>query len=100
MAGKPRYVESVPRPHIDCCFVGCANSANVRLWTKTGWANVCARVNALEIGPFHYEAIEQVPRVTNNYLLDEIRAARRNTEPALGIPTDALERELAERMNP
>ena len=94
---------------IDCCVMG--------------WANVCARVHPSEVGPFHYETIEQVPRVTNNPYLDEIRSAYKKSaayarihgpiqgaakqrEPGsdddlpLGIPTDALERELAERMNP
>ena len=108
---------------IDCCVMGCPNPARASVWTKTGWANVCARVHPSEVGPFHYETIEQVPRVTNNPYLDEIRSAYKKSaayarihgpiqgaakqrEPGsdddlpLGIPTDALERELAERMNP
>ena len=121
LCGKFGQESQVRRPHIQCCVEGCQNSANVKVWTKTGWANVCARVNAGDLGTYHYEQIEQVPRVTSNPYMDELRAARRNgpkkipeaigniiprqpgedrEEPALGIPIDDLEREFADRANP
>lgn len=65
------------------------NSANVRLFTKTGWVNVCARVHPSETGVFHYEQVETVPRVTHNPYLDEIRASvkkKRNQRETLRIP--------------
>ena len=80
MAARKRQsqiLDSQPRPHIDCCVAGCPNSANVRLFTRHGWVNVCARVNPAQVGQFHYETIETVPRVTHNPYLDSIRAARK-----------------------
>ena len=78
MAAKPKFVESAPRPFIPCCFDGCTNNANVRVWTKTGWANVCARVDRADtVNTYHYERIETVPRVTHNLVMDELRAKRR-----------------------
>ena len=120
MPGSAQQNETPRRPHIQCCVEGCPNSANVRVWTKTGWANVCARVNASDIGTFHYEQIQQVPRVTHNPYLDALRAARRNgpknipeaigniipREPGadddlpLRIGRDPLEEEFADRANP
>lgn len=82
-AAKPTNARRAkPQVHIQCCVAGCPNNANVRLWTRTGWVNVCARVHPSEQGPFHYEQIEQAPRVTHNPYLDAIRAARRNRDAA------------------
>ena len=33
--------EAPERPHVACCFAGCGSSALARVWTSTGWANVC-----------------------------------------------------------
>lgn len=30
-----------PRPHVDCCRVGCGANALIRLKTPTGWGNFC-----------------------------------------------------------
>lgn len=37
---------------IACCFAGCGEGAICRVWTKTGWANVCKA---------HYPSIDRVP---------------------------------------
>lgn len=58
------------RQIIACCFQGCLNPANVRLWTKTGWVNVCALV--------HSGKVETVQRVETNHHLEVLRAARRS----------------------
>lgn len=78
MLGTPQQNDALRRPHIQCCFADCTNSANVRIWTKTGWANVCARVNAGEVGVFHYEQVERAPRVSHTPHLEEIRAKLRS----------------------
>jgi hypothetical protein len=52
--------------HVDCCFVGCSKSGIVRVFTATGWANVCT---------LHYPEVKQVPRVCRNLHCEEIRAA-------------------------
>jgi len=55
-----------PVRSISCCFAGCANSATIRVWTRTGWANVCEA---------DYGRIETVPRVSNNPTVQAIRDA-------------------------
>ena len=70
----------LPRPHIQCCFHGCPNSANVRIWTKTGWVNVCARVDRSDTETiYHYEKVERAPRITHNLVMDDLRAAYRKS---------------------
>lgn len=99
----------VPLPHIACSYMGCGTSAVCRVWTKTGWANVCLK---------HYEVIETVKRPSINLTTQEIKeryAARYipqiKAERIPGaddeqksvsdlIPLDDLERELMERANP
>lgn len=58
---EPEYVRSVA-----CCYAGCPNNATMRVWTRTGWANVC---------PVDYEHIEIVPRVSESPIVKKIREA-------------------------
>jgi len=51
---------------ISCCFAGCANNATIRVWTRTGWANVCEA---------DYGRVEIVPRVSTNPTVQAIREA-------------------------
>lgn len=123
LCGKFGQESQSRQAHIQCCVDGCQNSANVRVWTKTGWANVCARVNANQVGVFHYETIEIVPRRTCTPFMEECReayakamgrgvvipGALKNILPrepgsdddlALGITRDALEQEFLDRAQP
>ena len=58
-ASQVREPRTVP-----CCFVGCIEKAMCRVWTKTGWADVCVT---------HYQEIEIVPRPVHSPAVDEIR---------------------------
>ncbi len=49
---------------IPCCYVVCGVKAMCRVWTKTGWANVCVP---------HYSMIEIIPREVHSPAVDEIR---------------------------
>lgn len=62
---KPAFVET-PRPHIECCYANCMECAVCRVWTKTGWANVCL---------IHYPKIEIEPRRTNSWYEMDCREA-------------------------
>ena len=41
MLGAPRDSNTPPVKVIACCFDGCPEGAICRIFTKTGWANVC-----------------------------------------------------------
>jgi len=65
--GAPREVSGAPaRPLIPCCFQNCLEGALVRVWTKTGWANVCVT---------HYPKIETVLRKVDSWQTLEVRKA-------------------------
>ena len=51
---------------VPCCYVGCGVKAMCRVWTKTGWANVCIP---------HYSEIEIIPREIHSPAVEEIRKA-------------------------
>ena len=68
--------------HVSCSYDGCFKGANVRVWTRTGWANVC---------PLHYETVERVPRVSNNPTVQKIREAHQRRRATL----ERLEKEAA-----
>jgi hypothetical protein len=108
MAGKKPVIEYMPPRHIDCCYVGCQTRATIRVWTATGWGNVC-------VG--HYVDIKTVPRIDTSPVAvatREIYAKRKGgasyyearktkADPGplpIGIPLDELERELADLANP
>lgn len=83
--------DTVLRPTVPCAHDGCAIPALCRVYTPTGWANLC---------PGHY-ATEPVHRrpAKNNLVCKEIREAyakkiASGAEQPLGIPEDALEAEL------
>ena len=134
MAGKPKFVESTPRPYIACCFAGCPECAICRIFTDTGWANVClthypkikpskksycpenltvkeAR-RAYEASP-HYRARHGgvVAKTEERAALEAelakvkermagFREPGSDDDLPLGIGLDALEEELADRINP
>jgi hypothetical protein len=58
------------REHIQCCFAGCATSALVRVWTKTGFANVCTG---------HYGSIEIAYKRNDSPHLEALRKAYENS---------------------
>lgn len=74
MPGAARPSEPA-QPHIQCCFQGCVNPANVRLWTAAGWVNVCAYVGLGDKETFHYTKVKTVPRITHNPVMDALREA-------------------------
>ena len=79
MPGAPRAF-SEPRPIIQCGIAGCANPASVRLFTATGWINVCARVDPKDTQTvYHYETVKTVPYRISNPYLEEVRAAYLNS---------------------
>lgn len=41
MPGAPRDVNAPPVKIIACCFSNCSDNAICRIFTSTGWANVC-----------------------------------------------------------
>lgn len=109
--------EAPPPVFVQCCFSGCTNNANVRMFTKTGWANVCARVDRKDTTTvYHYDKLERELNVTRNRLMDEFREAYRKSQHyrranageskpiekamPLGIALDELEQEFADRMEP
>jgi len=47
-------------------YTTCRQCADCRVWTKTGWANVCLA---------HYPQIDIVQRVVTNRQCEEVRAA-------------------------
>ena len=53
-----------PRPRVSCCYSSCLNEALVRVWTKTGWANVCEP---------HFITTESLPRRSESDAVREIR---------------------------
>lgn len=76
ICGKFGAQSQIRAAHIQCCFEGCKNSANVRMFTKTGWVNVCARVDRTDaVNEYHYEKIERVNRRANTIVMDEYREA-------------------------
>lgn len=62
--------QSTNRQHIDCCMDGCQRGALVRVFTKTGWANVCET---------HYPEVDVEPRVNRNPTCEAIREAYRKS---------------------
>lgn len=54
---------------VSCCYAGCPNNAALRVWTSSGWANVCE---------VDYGSIEIIPRASNNLTVQKIRDAMRN----------------------
>ena len=56
--------------HIDCAIEGCPLGARCRVFTKTGWANVCRQ---------HYPTIERIPYIQRSPVVDEIRKAFENS---------------------
>lgn len=52
MPGAAR-ADYVPEKIISCCFANCLEGARCRVYTKTGWANVCLT---------HYQKIDRVPQ--------------------------------------
>lgn len=58
-ASRPEY--STP-----CCFGGCPNSARVRVFTGTGWADVCLD---------DYPRLERAPRVSHSPSVTVIQEA-------------------------
>jgi len=119
VCGKFEGQSQIMRPVIACCFQGCADGAICRLWTKTGWANVCRT---------HYGKVETVPRKVESVVTLEIREAYEKSahfrrqhggeavpgtigaalprEPGsdddlpLGISRDPLEQEFLDRTQP
>lgn len=74
------HTPALQRPSIQCCFEGCPNPANVRLFTKTGWVNVCARVDPNDkTSVYHYEKIERAARRSDNPRSEELREAWRKS---------------------
>jgi hypothetical protein len=87
-----------PRPHIQCCFQNCPNPANVRLWTATGWANVCAYVGLGDRATFHYTKVERVPRIVSSPFVDECRAAFAKSRAASHLPKNQVGKLLKDRV--
>ena len=61
-----------PLPRVDCCFVGCEIPALARVFTNTGWANVCTE---------HYPQLRNVPRVSHSVQCEAIRKGYKRREP-------------------
>lgn len=57
----------------------CPNQANVRLFTKTGWVNVCAYVGIGDRITFHYTKIESIPVPTDSQFARDCREAYRKS---------------------
>jgi len=68
MPGAPRDAGAPPPVLIACCFANCPEGAICRMYTKTGWANVCLT---------HYPKLETVPLRSN---APHIAAARKAYE--------------------
>ena len=99
------------RRQAECCIALCDAPALCRVWTTTGWANVC---------PGCYPKIERAPRRSESLtvqesreaytrrreLLEQIRQPSREpgsddeANPVNSLPLDALEVELGNRANP
>lgn len=86
MPGTPRDVAGPAPVVIACCYSNCIEGAICRVWTKTGWANVCRT---------HYPRIEIEPRRSGSWYEMDCREAyqksyayrRKNgTAPAAGEP--------------
>ena len=58
--------ETKALPYIPCCIARCVDGAQVKLWTPTGWVQVCFN---------HYPDIPWTPRPQTNKLIEDIRAA-------------------------
>lgn len=117
--GQESQVRSVP---IQCCFAGCPEASICRIFTATGWANVCkthypqvkeSQKSYAYNSPTAVEMREGYQRSFLRRRLDGGQAVPGTigvivprqpgedpVEPALGIKVDDLERELAERANP
>ena len=57
--------------HIDCCFAGCGVPALARVFTDTGWANVCVD---------HYPQIKAKPYIQPSPVVDEVLKAYRASQ--------------------
>jgi hypothetical protein len=93
---KPK-VEDKPERIIDCCIGLCSQRAVCRVWTKTGWANVCTA---------HYRVIETVPRRSESPLLEQMRKgvrfrtkAKQTREPGSDDEPQKLDEILADMVN-
>ena len=122
MPGTPQRNDRPIQPAIQCCFQGCAEASICRIFTKTGWANVCRT---------HYPQVKESPKgygYDSPTVVEARKAYERSPlyrrlkggeavpgtigaivprqpgedaeEPALGIKVDDLEREFADRSNP
>lgn len=67
MALKKPEMEVAPIAKAPCCYQNCTVGALCRVWTKTGWADVCLD---------HYKVIETAPQPCNSLLAREIRELR------------------------
>jgi len=112
-----------PKAHIDCCYAGCTEGAICKVFTKTGWANVCnthypklARENAKlsyssdspaciegrkawENSP-DYRAKHGLPAKKRDDALEAELAAMKDRMAAFREPGEDLEEELADIANP
>lgn len=66
MAQRKPVVELVPERVIDCSHEGCRFGSIARIWTATGWANVCKS---------HYETTEPAFRRSDSPTVVAIRNA-------------------------
>ena len=53
-----------PSVGIQCAHSDCSINAKIRVWTRTGWANVCL---------VHYETAEILPRVSHSPAVERMR---------------------------
>ena len=88
MAAKSRPVEVKPRPFIGCGYETCQREAVCRVWTKTGWLNVCLS---------HYQTTPVASRRSESDTVREIREAYQARLAAKETPPPAFD-ELEEKL--
>ena len=63
--------ESARSERPPCCFAGCGVPALARVFTDTGWANVCVE---------HYPQIKTKPYIQRSPVVEEVLAAYRKSK--------------------